>query len=273
MKSARSSETLGLLALALVASPYAVAADPGWYGGFNVGRSKAHLDEAGIATRLQGPALATTSISSDDRDTGYKLFGGYQFNRNFALEGGYFDLGEFSFSTTTVPAGTLNGNFEVKGWNLDLVGILPITDKFSAFGRVGAQYARTRDSFTRTGAVPVLVNPNPSERDPNYKYGLGVEYDFNQFVGLRAEAERYRINNAVTGKDNIDLFSVGLVFRFGGKTPAPVPRAEPTPTPAPVAAPPPPAPKAPPPPPQEVVTPPPPPPPPVQQQAPRRDRN
>lgn len=41
---------------------------------------------------------------------------------------------------------------------------------------------------------------------------------------MRAEAERYRIDDAVGNKGDIDLYSVGLVYRFGGKTPAPAPR-------------------------------------------------
>src|SRR4029453_14758447 len=34
--------------------------------------------------------------SCDDKDTSYRVFGGYQFNRNLALEGGYAPLGEVS---------------------------------------------------------------------------------------------------------------------------------------------------------------------------------
>jgi len=270
MKS-RRFETLGLLALAAAASPCAMAAEPHWYLGGNVGQSRSHFDEAAIARSLQGPALATTSISSDEHDLGYKLFVGYQFHRNFAVEGGYFDLGDFSFNTTTVPAGTLNGNLGVKGWNLDLVGILPIAERFSALGRLGVAHARTSSLFAGTGAVGVLANPSDSET--NVKYGFGLQYDINYFISLRAEAERYRASNTVNGKDHVDLYSLGLVFRFA-KAPAPPPRpVTPEPTPAPVVAPPPPAPKKAPPPPPEVVAPPPPPPPPVQQPAPRRDRN
>jgi OOP family OmpA-OmpF porin len=39
--------------------------------------------------------------------------------------------------------------------------------------------------------------------------------------------ERYRIDDAVGNKGDIDLVSVGLVYRFGARTPAPVPRAAP----------------------------------------------
>jgi OmpA-OmpF porin, OOP family len=252
---AKASGTLGLAAIAAIASPFAVADDAGWYGGLNVGRSRAKIDDARITGALVGGGSTTTTITDDNRDTGYKLFGGYKFNRNFALEGGYFNLGKFGFAATTVPAGTLDGSIKVQGLNLDLVGILPFTERFSAFGRVGMNYAQSRDSFTGTGAVNV-IRPDPSKREANVKFGAGLQYDFSESLGMRLEAERYRINDAVGNKGDVDLLSLGLVYRFGGKTPAPTPRAEPVAAPAPqpvVAAPPPPPP---------VVAPPPPPPPP-----------
>jgi OOP family OmpA-OmpF porin len=269
MKRCNVSGTLALFGLAAIASPVAVAAEPGGYGGVSIGRSSANIEEARITNGLLGAGFAATSITEDERDRGFKIFGGYQFNRNFAVEGGYFDLGKFSFTAATVPAGTLTGNIRVRGLNLDLVGILPFTEKFSAFGRVGVQYAKTKDSFAGTGAV-LIANPNPSERDTNYKFGLGLQYDFTQSLGMRVEAERYRIKDAVGGKDNIDLVSVGLVFRFGAKTPTPAPVYQPaaqTPAP-PVQA------VTPPPPPREAVRPSPPPPPTPSPQAPvRQDRN
>ncbi|MHB8471927.1 MAG: outer membrane beta-barrel protein [Gammaproteobacteria bacterium] len=240
MKLASASGMLGLAALAALTSSFAAADDSGWYGGANIGRSRAKIDNARITSGLLGGGLTTTSINDDDRDTGYKIFGGYQFNKNFALEGGYFDLGKFGFTATTTPTGTLTGNIKLRGLNLDLVGIVPITEKLSAFGRAGATYAQARDSFTGTGAVSVS-NPSPSKRDTNYKYGLGLQYALTESLALRAEAERYRINDAVGNKGDIDLVSVGMIYRFGGEAPAPAARAAepevvaaaPTPEPAP----------------------------------------
>ena len=101
MKLVRASGTLGLAALAVIASPFAVADDSGWYGGVNIGQSRANIDDARITSGLLGQGFASTSITDDNRDTGYKLFGGYKVNRNFAVEGGYFDLGRFGFTATT----------------------------------------------------------------------------------------------------------------------------------------------------------------------------
>ena len=227
MKSAacaRPSGTLGLLALALSASPLAMAEDSGWYGGINVGQSRAKIDDPRITRGLLGAGLTTTAIVDDNRDSGYKIFGGYQINRNLALEGGFFDLGKFGFSATTLPTGTLNGDIRLKGLNLDAVGILPITDKFSAFGRVGLNYTQARDAFNGSGAV-IVQNPNPSKRDTNLKLGLGLQYAFNDALAMRLEAERYRINDAVGNRGDINLVSLGLIYRFGAKTPAPAPRA------------------------------------------------
>ena len=218
---AGTSSTLSLVALAVIASPFAMADADGWYIGANVGQSQAEIDDAKIRRSLLGGGFSSTTISNDDSDTGYKVFGGYQINKNFAIEGGYFNLGEFGFKATTVPAGTLNGRIEVQGLNLDVVGMLPITEKFSAFGRAGVTYAESEDRFTGTGLVSV-ADRNPSETEANYKYGLGVQYDFTEALGMRVEAERYRINDAVGNDGDIDLVSLGLVYRFGGSTPAPV---------------------------------------------------
>lgn len=219
--------TLGLVALVAINIPFAVADDSGWYAGGNVGQSRAKIDDAKITSNLLGAGFTTTSIIDEDQDTGYKIFGGYQYNKYFALEGGYFDLGKFGFTSTTAApsAGTLSGNIKLRGLNLDAVGTLPITDKFSAFGRVGVSYVEAKDNFTSTGLVPALADPNPSKNAANYKFGLGLQYALNESVAVRAEAERYRVDDAVGNKGDIDLYSVGLIYRFGGKTRAPAPRA------------------------------------------------
>lgn len=232
MKLIRASVTLGMVAFTVIAAPFAMADDSGLYVGGNIGQSRATIDEERITNALTGAGFTTTGFEDDNRDLGYKLFGGYQFNKYFALEAGYFDLGKFDFTSTGVPAGTLSGNIKIKGVNLDAVGILPITEKFSAFGRVGANYAKVEDSFVGGGSLTAL-NPNPTKRDTNYKLGLGLQYAFNDALAMRVEAERYRIDDAVGNDGDIDLISAGLVFRFGGAPPA-APRAE-EPAPEPVA--------------------------------------
>ena len=221
-KIAKAVGTLSLMGCAAMSSQFAVADDTFWYVGGNIGQSRAKIDDAQITSQLTGISLPPSSISDDNRSNAFKLFGGYQFNKNFAVEAGYFNLGEFGFMATTVPAGTLSGKIKVQGLNVDAVGMLPLDHKFSVFGRLGLQYAQAKDNFSSTGAVPVLSNANPSKNALNYKAGLGVQYDFNQSLGMRLEAERYRINDAVGNNGDINMYSLGLVYRFDQHKPAPV---------------------------------------------------
>ena len=227
MKLGVCSGTLGLAILAALAIPSARADEwgNGGYVGGNVGRSQARIDDARISDSLFLPGFSTTSIQNDDRDTGFKLFGGFSFNRYFAVEGGYYNLGQFGFVANTVPAGTLTGTIKVQGVNLDLVGRVPIGEKFSVFGRIGATYGETKDTFVGTGALGVL-DGNLRKRGANYKFGAGLQYDFNPSFAVRAEAERYRVDDGLGNKDHVDLLSLGLVYRFGERAeverPAPV---------------------------------------------------
>ena len=239
-----------LAALALTLSPSAFADDTGWYTGFNAGQSRAKIDDTRIADGLLDDGFTTTSISNDDLHFGFKAFGGYEFNRYFALEGGYFNLGKFGFTADTLPAGSLRGDIKLQGANFDAVGSVPLGDKFSLFARAGVNYADAKDSFAGTGSVAV-IDPSPGKWAANYKFGFGAEYDFTRFIGMRLEAERYRIDDAVGNKGDVDLYTAGLVFKFGrSETPPPPPPAPPAPVVAPVAepAPPPPPPPSPPPP-------------------------
>jgi len=221
MKITRLPGLLSLVALALIASPYAQAQDSGWYLGLNAGKTKAKIDDARITGLIVPAGFTVTSINDDDRGNGLKVFGGYEFNRYFSLEGGYFDLGKLGYTAQTVPAGTLNGEIKVKGFNFDAVLSLPFTEKFSVFARVGVTNAQAKDEFVGTGAV-VVMNSSPSERATNVKYGGGLQYDFTKSFAMRAEMERYRINDAVGNKGDIDLVSLGVLFKFGRHSPAPV---------------------------------------------------
>lgn len=238
----QSSRVLGTLtAVAIAVSPVAaMAAEPGLYLGGNIGLSRTDIDEDRIRDGLVGQGFTVSSFDDDERDLGYKLFGGYQFNRFLALEAGYFDLGKFDFDATTIPTGTFAGEIEITGFNVDLVGSLPLSKRFSAFGRGGVTREEAEVKFTRSGAVAV-TDASRDKSETNYKFGFGVEYAITSALGLRAEAERYRIDDAVGNDGDVDLYSLGLVYRFAAPRAVPVssdpaPAAAPVVDPAPAAA-------------------------------------
>jgi OmpA-OmpF porin, OOP family len=222
-----SIHRLNLMTLAVLGTLCAVPAfaqdDSYYYGGIGVGQARARIDDKRIAETLAGSGLATTAIAHDERHSAYKVFGGYQFNRNFGVELGYFHLGSFGFHATTTPAGTLDGDFRVQGANLGLVGTMPFTDNFSGLARIGVQYARTRAEINSTGAVTV-TNPRPSDREANVKIGLGLQYAFSPGFMLRGEVERFRISDAVGNHPQVAMYSVSAVFPFG-RAEAPARRA------------------------------------------------
>lgn len=228
-----------------------------WTFGLGAGQTRSQFDELSMGNRNSttvppgGPI--SYSIATDRRDAGGKVFLGRQFNRYVGMELGTFNLGKFGWQTTTTPAGRLTGEIRAQGVNLDLVGTLPLTTNLSALARAGAVYARTRSQYTGTGAVTVL-NSSPSQRKAEPKLGLGLQYAFSDHFQMRAEAEEYRIADAVGGRGKVRMYSVGLVFPFGrtvqsaprsaygapAAAPTPSPRVEPmimmAPAPAPMVA-------------------------------------
>ena len=209
---------LSLLAVSVAGVSSANAADTntGFYVGAGAGYSRVKFNDNAFAVA----GATASSLSKDESDTGFKLFGGYQFNQNIGVELGYVDLGRFNATrTVTAPAaGTVATNIRTSGGFLDLVGTLPLQNNFSLLGKVGAIYSETKASLATTGAVALVagVNRNPKENETNFKLGLGAQYDFTKTVGLRAEWERFfKLGKTnTTGEGDVDLYSLNLIIRF-----------------------------------------------------------
>ncbi len=233
---------LRLLALTLLGTLPGAAAlaqtAPYSYVGFGLGQTRGGADAQRISDSVVAPLVGgfgSQTITSDNRDTGYKVFLGYQMNPWLGVELGYFHLGKQRFTNTTVPLGALQGQLRSQGANLDLVGTVPLTTNLSGLVRAGVAYARTRGEFTGTGAVGV-TNPSPSDRSANLKLGVGLQYAFNPSVMVRGEFERYRNSDAVGGHGHVNLISASLVFPFGAAPSAMRRTSAPMPTPMPMAA-------------------------------------
>lgn len=252
MKQHTFKPRLSLLALLILAAPCAYAQssidNTGMYMGIGAGESKAKFSHDAAVQNALGAAVAAGPLAVDQTGNAYKAYLGFPISPNWAVEAGYFNLGRFGFDAATTPAGTVNGTAKVQGLNLDLVGTLPITDRWSLLGRVGAAYAETKGSIDGTGAGAVAAS-STNKRDTHYKFGFGTQYAFTPALTVRLEGERYQVNDLVAQKAFVDLISVGLVYRFGAPAasakpmrtayvpPAPVYRPEPVIQAAPVPAP------------------------------------
>lgn len=203
-----------LAAIVLCASAVAVADDASrFYIGGSVGQSKTKLDElrSDINNNLASSGIAVIGSSTNEADTGYKLFGGYQFNQKFALEAGYIDFGKFSVSSNTILSGTASVDLKIKGVFIDAIGMLPVGGNVSLLGRLGIIHAKVNADLGASGAI-VVVASSLSAKSTKASVGVGAQYDFNKTEGVRGEWQRYsKLGNDSTGKRDVDLLSVGIV--------------------------------------------------------------
>ncbi|HEX7221434.1 MAG TPA: outer membrane beta-barrel protein [Burkholderiales bacterium] len=184
---------LGVASAMLVAGP-ALAQDQGWYAGLTLGQSKQKDACDGVSG---------AGISCDDKDTAWRILGGYQFNKNLAAELGYTDAGEVSAS------GTFSASIEAKIWELVAVGSWPFTPNFSAYGKLGMYRADT-DFSTNNPAFA-----NESESNTDLTYGIGVRWDFTKNLGARAEYQIYKdVGGGNIGEGDVDVISVGVIWKF-----------------------------------------------------------
>lgn len=201
-------------ALAAMTVPVSAAlAQTGFYVGGNVGITRAEIDETGLNQALIGLGATSASTTSDQSGTGYKAYGGYSFTPNIAIEAGYFDLGKFTTDSTVTPPGTARAELKFKGFNVDVVGSLPVGNRFSLFGRVGVIRTEQDVTASSTGFI-VTTRPNASFDKTSWKAGLGVDYVITGGLGVRAEAEVYNVPDGPDDSANVGLLSIGLLYRF-----------------------------------------------------------
>jgi OOP family OmpA-OmpF porin len=201
-------------ALALTAPAAMAAGDSGVYvlGGLgysnfgNYGKLDQEARDEGIV------------INKRDRgDIAWKLQLGYQFNKYFAIEGGYFNLGKAS-ANLSIPGTDISAKdtFKSSGFNLNAVGILPLgNSSFSLLGKVGVFTAKSKTSVSG-----IENGENFSERYSKSKtgvlFGVGASYNFTPQFAVRAEYERYNGLRSASDEPKIDadVFSVGVSYRF-----------------------------------------------------------
>lgn len=129
----------------------------------------------------------------DEKDTAWRLLGGYRFNQYFAAELGYHDLGEVSASGATV---------EGNAWELVGIAAYPVIDKLSVYGKLGGY----RGELKATGG---------KETNTDLTYGLGLQYDVIRNVGIRGEWQRYnKMGGGNVQETDVDVLSLGAVYRF-----------------------------------------------------------
>src|SRR5689334_13737483 len=117
----KTKAVIALLGLAAFTLP--AAAQNAFYAGGSIGQATAR----DFCNGLSGPG-----VSCDDQDTAWKIYGGYQFHPNVAVELGYADLGEAKAS-----GGGAQFSDKATAFDLTGVGSWSFASQLSVFGRFG----------------------------------------------------------------------------------------------------------------------------------------
>jgi len=155
------------------------------------------------------------SSSNDRSDTSLGFNVGYLVNRNFAIEGAYTRLGEFDYSAaaSSPAADTITGKYKAHALSLSGVGILPLQQNWSVYGKAGL--ARTKTDLEASSATGAVAVGNSSDSRTGLLIGAGAMYDISRNVFARAGWDRYAdIGSDATGKGHADVYSIGVGYRF-----------------------------------------------------------
>lgn len=195
----------------------AQAATPGAYAGIGLGYSQLETSTSNLS--VDG---ATVHNSSDRGGLGGRLFGGYNFNKYFGLEGAYTT---YATSKRTYTEAGVAGSDVVKNSlsALSIVGkgYLPINNtgfNVYALGGVAEVFSKARDN-QNVDTVSSPASQSDSTRALRPTFGVGASYDINQNLTTSLEASRIEgRGNTKTSSSaipNADLISLNLGYNFG----------------------------------------------------------
>ena len=158
------------------------------YVGFNIGQSNLKLNNGNGAFGFERSKNV------------YNLYGGSYFNDFVGAEIGYADFGRINRG---------GGQTKADGFNVGLVGKLPLAPSFNLLGRLGTTYGRTEVSSNIASGVVA-----GKETGWGGSYGVGAEFLFNPELSAVLQYDEYNLKFAGGNRDKINTTSLGLRYRF-----------------------------------------------------------
>jgi OOP family OmpA-OmpF porin len=193
-KKALIVAALGVAAAAPMLAQAQQAQERGGYLGLSAGRAdyKDFCDQTGIAG------------SCDNADSAWRLFGGFQFNRNLSLELGYANLGAAG------AGGPPEARYDVNAWDLVGVATIAMTPQFGLLLKGGLYHA---DVEVRGTVGP--VTGNASDKNTGLTFGVGAQFLFTRNLGVRLEYQNYSgVGGPGTGEDDVSTVMAGVLWKF-----------------------------------------------------------
>lgn len=141
--------------------------------------SASAMAQSAVPSAYVAAEIGNTDVNGADDDIGVKFIGGYKFHPNLAGEAAFGMLYD-------------KGGVEVNTLELVAVGMFPVAPQLSVIGKLG---------FAN-------IDVDPGDRDNELTWGIGVQYDLNRNLGVRALWQRYETDS------EIDWLAVGVVWHF-----------------------------------------------------------
>lgn len=166
------------------------------YVGAGVGAGNVDVDCSGLT-------------SCDKSNTGYKIYGGYQFGGGWAAELAYFDWGKVTGTGTITGLGTGSGKLRATGVGVGVAYFFPVAPDWVPVVRLGV--ARTTGKATLTDTVGSISDTTHSTQP---YFGLGIGYKLMPQLFLTGEVDFSKVKYLSTEKDDTRLISIGVHYAF-----------------------------------------------------------
>lgn len=172
---------------------------------------------AGYGTTSADTGVTAITATLDEDDSGFKLFVGRKMDKYFAIEGFYADFGEASLTGNTGDTFIIDGF--VFAFGIDNAAIiseataigfnglfsLPITDKFSVFGKLGL----IRWDYEITASGSGVPSQTTSDDGTDSFFGFGASYKINDDWSIRGDYDLYEIDDG-----DVDMLSLNIIKSF-----------------------------------------------------------
>ncbi len=189
-----------LLTILLVLSLNSFAGNGGYYLGLGLGQSSFQLNESNISANYDNLSDTSTFTSSS---SAFSIFGGMPLDEYLSIELDLVSSGDISAT---------QGNQKIKLFDVDTFAISAIlskqiTENTRLFGRLGTHMWEISKSSGDQDTINSAVD---------FTYGLGADINIygSRSRQLRVQWNRYEYDGIYI--DSNDIFSISLLFMFGG---------------------------------------------------------
>ena len=143
-----------------------------------------------------GNSIQNDWCCMDEEDYTYQVSAGYKFNRYFAMDARYNNLGTYSVGSE---------NIELAAWSVNGVGIWPIsTNGWELFGQLGL------------GQVNADASAIGHDKESMWTLGAGVRYSLTSNFSLSTQFDGYSFDTYKYGNPGSDRNAV-YAWTFGAQ--------------------------------------------------------